>query len=677
MGRIRLLALVAFSACLPVERLSAQAALTPVFLVNQNEIGYQAPSAVASDRRGRVLVDYQDSASYPYDQTGRFLEPATIRWVRSFRSARETGRRGILRFSRSPTEVGSSPRTPRPPMLLQGRCCSSSTRMGRRGGPLIGLTGPGMIGGASSAAVQAGGELVVSFTAHPIGIGDDPTEVYFRRMSASGAFLTDAIQVSQTPPTEESFNTRIAVGSSGRSLVVWGGRAPATELDIHGRVVDAEGAPVSPAFELGTDPAGWQQVPQVVSLGDGTFVALWEGDSVASSHYDVIYRLFSADGTPLTGETPVSTSPTGARYYGSLASDGGNRFVAAWTSEGQEGLPPEIYFREYRSDGSPVGPEIRASAGADREIWDDTIPFVTISPAGTITLAWTAGNYDLYERGVAARKYFRGCAEGAPRLKLGGGRFEVCTIWTSYSGERGAGVPVPLTADSGGFWFFGEDNLEVVVKILDGCGINERFWLYSAGLTDVEVTLGVIDTWTGQTWVRDTDLASPYPPIQDVEALPVCDGTAPAASATAGSARESTGVARARRLGVARDRDAPEPTSTCAPDEHHACLQGNRFRVSASYDTAIGLAGQATVVPLTAESAAFWFFGASNLELFVKVLDGCDPYGTFWVYTAGLTNVSVRLTVEDTESDEVRIYDNALGHPFTPILDAAAFATCP
>ena len=42
----------------------------------------------------------------------------------------------------------------------------------------------------------------------------------------------------------------------------------------------------------------------------------------------------------------------------------------------------------------------------------------------------------------------------------------------------------------------------------------------------------------------------------------------------------------------------------------------------------------------------------------VKLLDGCfDPFDTFWVFAAGLTEVGVTLTVEDTESDLVRLYE--------------------
>jgi hypothetical protein len=59
------------------------------------------------------------------------------------------------------------------------------------------------------------------------------------------------------------------------------------------------------------------------------------------------------------------------------------------------------------------------------------------------------------------------------------------------------------------------------------------------------------------------------------------------------------------------------------------------------------------------------------------VLDGCGSFGSFWAYAAGLTDLEVKLRVEDLASGAVRTYVNPLGRPFAPIHDTAAFPTCP
>jgi hypothetical protein len=46
-------------------------------------------------------------------------------------------------------------------------------------------------------------------------------------------------------------------------------------------------------------------------------------------------------------------------------------------------------------------------------------------------------------------------------------------------------------------WFFRPDNVELLVKVLDGRGVNGHFWVFYASLTDLEYTLRVRDTVTG------------------------------------------------------------------------------------------------------------------------------------------------------------------------------------
>jgi hypothetical protein len=58
-------------------------------------------------------------------------------------------------------------------------------------------------------------------------------------------------------------------------------------------------------------------------------------------------------------------------------------------------------------------------------------------------------------------------------------------------------MAVPLTTDTGYFWFFSAGNIELVVKVLDGREVNGKFWVFYGRLTDVESTITVTDTLTG------------------------------------------------------------------------------------------------------------------------------------------------------------------------------------
>jgi hypothetical protein len=105
-----------------------------------------------------------------------------------------------------------------------------------------------------------------------------------------------------------------------------------------------------------------------------------------------------------------------------------------------------------------------------------------------------------------------------PMAGQSSGRFRVTVDWASTV-TAGQGNRVPLTSDTGSFWFFSSNNLEVFVKIVDGRGFNGHFWVYASGLTNVEVTLTITDTLTGATWTRHSPYGTALPPFQDIEAF--------------------------------------------------------------------------------------------------------------------------------------------------------------
>ena len=83
-------------------------------------------------------------------------------------------------------------------------------------------------------------------------------------------------------------------------------------------------------------------------------------------------------------------------------------------------------------------------------------------------------------------------------LCVDGGRFRVAVDWqqTPLTPPLSAQA-VPLTDDTGYFWFFGSANIELVVKVLDGRADNGHFWVFYGALSDVQYTITVMDTQTG------------------------------------------------------------------------------------------------------------------------------------------------------------------------------------
>ena len=107
---------------------------------------------------------------------------------------------------------------------------------------------------------------------------------------------------------------------------------------------------------------------------------------------------------------------------------------------------------------------------------------------------------------------------------LHGGRFQITARWATANGQSGAGQARQLTDDSGYFFFFDENNVELVVKVLDACdreGFN-NYWFFAGGLTNVEVTLHVVDTQSGESKTYLNPLGEAFQPIQDTNAFSTC-----------------------------------------------------------------------------------------------------------------------------------------------------------
>lgn len=89
------------------------------------------------------------------------------------------------------------------------------------------------------------------------------------------------------------------------------------------------------------------------------------------------------------------------------------------------------------------------------------------------------------------------CAPNAVKVCLGDRRFSIDAVFRVAGGDVAFGQALPITDVTGAFWFFDAENLELVVKVLDGRSVNGKYWVFYGSLTNVEFTLIVTDTLTG------------------------------------------------------------------------------------------------------------------------------------------------------------------------------------
>lgn len=133
------------------------------------------------------------------------------------------------------------------------------------------------------------------------------------------------------------------------------------------------------------------------------------------------------------------------------------------------------------------------------------------------------GGWSPYSNESAVTTYYANptaCVPGDTVMCLDGGRYRVEVSYMRGTDLKGSGHTNPLSDESGLFWFFTEANVEAIVKVLDGCSVNNHRWVYTTGLTDLRVLLTILDTQTGATATYLNEGGGPFTAVNDTEALP-------------------------------------------------------------------------------------------------------------------------------------------------------------
>ena len=282
----------------------------------------------------------------------------------------------------------------------------------------------------------------------------------------------------------------------------------------------------------------------------------------------------------------------------------------------------------------------------------ETLEGVLKRPEDSAEIAFGPGGNELWIFDPSASRISVsrwGCDPASPaELCLGdGGRFRTEIDWTTAGGRGAAERVIAPATDSGLFYFFDPNNWEMLVKVLDGCGINDRYWVYAAATTDVGYALRVVDTVSGQAKVYRNPLGTTSPAITDGDAFALC----PAPAAETAAERLPAG-------------DGADPTTLLLRD---------RFELEVAWSFG-SQTGPARVVPFgSADSGLFYFFSDDNWEMLVKVLDGCAINGHYWLLAAATTDVGYTLELRDLVAGGApKVYRNPQGQAAPAIIDIGA-----
>jgi ELWxxDGT repeat protein len=289
--------------------------------------------------------------------------------------------------------------------------------------------------------------------------------------------------------------------------------------------------------------------------------------------------------------------------------------------------------------GSPISVQVRAENAHGSSTWSDEVSATAFEP-------WLLPGE---------------CPESTEALCLQGGRFRVRVHWRNQHAPpqavaygTGLSVAPPDNETTGYFWFFTEDNVELIVKMLDGTTVNGFHWAFYGALSDVEYWITVIDTLTTSTRTYHN------PPGQ------ICGRGDTSAFGNSRSSRLAASASSAPPLAAGLPSSARYSSASAGPcqaDGNTLCLLDGRYEVQVDWrDQHNDQQGVGRAVPFRDLSGFFWFFHPDNIELVVKLLDGTPVNGNVWVFYGALSDVGYTLRVRETATGDVAEYVNPPGN---------------
>ncbi|HEY3568346.1 MAG TPA: hypothetical protein VGP73_10480 [Thermoanaerobaculia bacterium] len=480
-------AVAAVSSELPLRR-------GPELQVNQTSFGDQWQQAVAVAPDGSSMVVWASGPSGPGGGTdiyGRVY------------GADGTPRTGEILINEVQEGNQSAPRVAAGPggfmVVWSGNQTASGRLFGADGRPASGelplTTGPEPQYGADVVADSAGGFLAAWGEG-----GTGASSIHAQRFNAQG----NAIGGPSSLSTGDLDVLRLAALPQGGFVAAWDVLSPGAgtaSSDIHFQLLDAAGQPRgSQSIAATSSPGEAHVVP--VAYADGSFSLLWNSGAPSTSDLDAIWaRRYDALGAPAGEAVRIRHAPGNAEPFSALSLPSGDTWVL-WTEVSAPQDPDGgVFSGVFDRSWSLAGDAVRFNTYTLRE---QERPEVAAAPGGGMAV-WTSGSYgrvpftqDGVSLSVFGQRFTLGtCALDAGQLCLAG-RFQVeVQVTDPRAGAPGPGHPVPLTSDTGAFWFFQPSNVELVVKVLDGRAVNGHFWVFYGALSDVEYTITVTDTVTG------------------------------------------------------------------------------------------------------------------------------------------------------------------------------------
>ena len=262
-----------------------------------------------------------------------------------------------------------------------------------------------------------------------------------------------------------------------------------------------------------------------------------------------------------------------------------------------------------------------------------------------------------------------GCRPSDGRACLNDRRFNVAARYSTPTVSRAPAKRLDTygLGDSGAlFYFFGPDNPEMLIKVVNGCWLNDHWWVFGSAATDLAYEIAIEDLADGGGTVEyrhngggvivgDNGYSTGAGVINDTSAFPCRPSMAVQADAFEAAVRAGDAdTSRHAQAAVARPADSQQNTAApndygCPPVLPGVCLNNWRFGVRGSWESSDrnGNALSLQAHGLGDSGALFYFFGPDNPEMLLKVVNGCAINGHWWVFGSAATDLRYSIWIAD------------------------------
>jgi len=243
-------------------------------------------------------------------------------------------------------------------------------------------------------AVDDAGNIVIVWESS--GTAQKPTKqsIYARLFDNAGSGLCPEFIVD-----DSSYNCRypnVEMDASGNFVVTW--LQDRTAKSIMARLYSHLGNPRTAPFEANTAKVSSLTRPRVAVRAEGSFVVTWDGDPKLASLDDIHARLYDPNGIPLTAQFTVNTSLAGAQQYPQVAMNSCGDFVIVWQSD-DPNSSLDVFAQRFNRLGQTIGDEFRINTYTNDE---QKYAAIALSETGCFLAAWQSNGQDSSGYGIFA-----------------------------------------------------------------------------------------------------------------------------------------------------------------------------------------------------------------------------------------------------------------------------------